>query len=872
MRLAQRRHQRRLDSLGLNPDSECLSGIPVPSAGSEQLLLDPLRRLPSPMRSLPLRSAALMVFAIILGLSTLTSGCSDFSVPGTTVQFDYEGQDPQPGQIRCIDDRDCGVRQICIRSFCTIGCRSSSDCPSGEICGGDPAQCVNALECSGDEGCGGEAPACHPTLSFCTRCQQADDCPDNEVCLVDPQCLAGLRTCTRDDYSCGLCTSGAQCPSGVCNTDSGRCVDCVTDAQCPTGQVCDVEAGTCTQCVDRSDCTEPLPACLRTETGGQCVLCASDADCPDGTCNRDTLSCQGCLSDEDCQGDNLLCNPVSGLCFDRNCAFREEPDLLEINIEATIDAPFVAGPPVAASVRDDDGDGVPGPLDNAEIAIPMSPPLEAQDALAIWSADGQRRIWTTTSALGAVRSLALGDIDADGRTETVALRDGRLVAFNATGSPLWTSGSRTDHIPGLFDVDADGFAEVVAGGSLFSEVGQRIWVGQEHQGGHLGLGLPGVGLAAQLDGEGPLEIIAGGTIYSAQGQTLCSQGLDGYNALANIQGDERPELIVASVDGSIRALDADCQVIWGPVIPGDPGQGAGPPAVADLDGDGAVEIVYVARQDTLVALGGDGQIRWETPLSGASVATAVSVVDLQGNGESEVLVADAEGLKVVRGGDGFVLTTVEQGASTLPLAAPMVLDVDADGALEIVVTTGSGDIDSKVLVLGDVRDRWVDAPNRWNQVAYFVQNAQDNLRAPPFLGPWWLEGDNRFRSQPTTISTTPAPNLVLRRVPGAVDLSECPDRYTIGVGIYNRGILQVPPGVTLSAERLDQRPLLEATTTELLIPGDEEILVLTFDNLAGPVDVQMTVARPDEDEALVPECRLEDNVLIFDGIGCPGLP
>lgn len=805
-----------------------------------------------------------------LGLLTATSACFDFSVPGTTVQFDYEGDSIGDDAVRCIEDRDCGLRQICVRSVCSVGCRTAADCPSGETCGGDPAQCVNALECLNDDDCGGEAPVCNRALAICVTCQRADDCAGEDVCLVSPDCLTGQRMCERADYTCGLCTSGAQCPSGVCDPDTGRCVECVEDDQCAGALVCDRELGLCTQCVDNDDCREPLPACLRNEVGGQCVLCAMDADCPEGTCNRDTLSCQGCLSDQDCLEEGLRCNPGSGLCYDTACAFREAPELLELSVEVTLETPFLAGPVAAAPVRDSTGDGVPGVADQAQVAVPMAPPDAEADALAVWATAGDQRFWRAASALGAVRGLALGDIDGDGRTETVALRDGRLVAFNPSGSPLWTSGSRTSHLPGLFDVDNDGFAEIVAGGSLFSEVGQRIWVGQGHQGGHGGLGLPGVSFAAQLQGDDTLEVVAGGTVYSATGELLCTEGLDGYAALGDVQGDSAPEIIVVSADSTVRALAPDCTRLWGPVSPGEPGQGGGPPALADLDGDGRPEIVYVADSQTLAAFGGDGALLWTAPLNDAHLAAGVSAADLDGDGAVEVFVSDSQGLRVYRGADGFALTSAPQGASALPLAAPMILDYDADDAAEVVVAAGAGEAGDRVVVFGDVRDRWADAPNRWNQVAWFGANVQDNLRAPPFLGPWW-ETDNRFRAQPSEVIPQAAPNLVLRRVPGAVDAGDCPDRYTVGVSVYNRGTLSVPSGASLQALLPNDQPLLNVATQERLDLGDEEIIVLTFDNLSGPIDVQLVVARPDQDEALVPECRLDDNVLVLENIGCPSL-
>jgi hypothetical protein len=61
---------------------------------------------------------------------------------------------------------------------------------------------------------------------------------------------------------------------------------------------------------------------------------------------------------------------------------------------------------------------------------------------------------------------------------------------------------------------------------------------------------------------------------------------------------------------------------------------------------------------------------------------------------------------------------------------------------------------------------------------------------------------------------------------------------------------------------------VSAQTTRRLGPGDEEVLVLTFHDLLGPVEVEASVSRDPAEEAALPECRTDDNILILEDVGC----
>jgi hypothetical protein len=592
-----------------------------------------------------------------------------------------------------------------------------------------------------------------------------------------------------------------------------------------------------------------------------------DADCGEGICDRDTLSCLGCLVDSDCRGEGLRCNPSSGLCYDPGCARGEAALLFEVVVEASFEVEGLSGAPAVGPVV-----GLPGPQTPPLLLAPAAPGVGGSPTLYALTDGGRASLWAAGAQQGGAVGVALGDLEGDGSPEIIVVRDGRLVALDGFGSPLWTSGARTTGWPSLFDVDGDGFAEVVAGGSLFSEVGARVWAGASHQGAPAGLGLPGLGVAAELrEDRAGLEIVAGGAVYAADGEVLCEQGADGYSALGDLDGDGGAELVVVSGDGTARALTPACELVWGPAGDNQGAQGGGPPSLADLDGDGRPEVVYVAREDRLRVLSSTGALRWEASLEGAHPHAAVAVADLNGDGVAEVLVSDGEGLKFYSS-DGQRLTTVVEGASRLAAAGPVVADVDGDGAAEVAVSSAGLGGPGRVVVLGDVRGRWARARNLWSQTAYAPGAIGDDLRVPVAPGAWWA-GPNPQRAQGTGGVAEPALNLRLRRLPGAVDLAECPDRFTLAVGLYNRGARPVEAGVPVvvrGAERGED--LLRVSSTRKLDPGEEEVLLLTLADFVGLLDLEVVVDRAPEEALASPECDEADNALRLDQLGCPLTP
>jgi len=402
----------------------------------------------------------------------------------------------------------------------------------------------------------------------------------------------------------------------------------------------------------------------------------------------------------------------------------------------------------APAIADVSGDGVP----DVVFATFAGGAYTSPGALVAVSGDGSGQLWSVQAPGGynihGSAAVGLGDIDGDGGVEVCAAGyDVAVICLDGDGSFLWAAGSEVHGYggPALADMDGDGGVEVIFGRQIFDAEGNLLGVGDAGRAAH------GFSFAVDWDADGRLEVIAGNAIYDHTGATEWTDGgYDGYPAVADFDLDGAPEL-VRSGGGVVEMVPLRSPVAgWSAAIPG--GGNGGPPTVADFDGDGLPE-VGVAALSYYTVFDTDGAVLWSNPVSDySSSQTGSSVFDFEGDGAAEVVYADEHHLWVFDGATGAVEMQHEEHSSGTLMEYPLIADVDADGATEIVVPCNDYGIAgcNGFVVFGDADDSWGPAREVWNQHAYHITNVNNDGSIPATQVENWRSWNN-FRAGGTEL-------------------------------------------------------------------------------------------------------------------------
>jgi hypothetical protein len=682
-------------------------------------------------------------------------------------------------------------------------------------------------------------------------------------------------------------------------------------------------------------CGNPAACCAGDQecVGGSCVAaCASGIRCGAALdqCCADGQLCLGgacadplgtCIDGFDCAADQF-CEPTRDECFLQpappHCEVSPSFTDLDVTLEWSLEADQITSMPAVADV---DGDGQPEVIVSTIYATdPDGTSLEFYGEIVVLDgADGteQLRVQDQPAAdsWGSYSRSTVGIADVDGNGVADVVYVGRpevniapfannssiIHAVDGFGQHLWASHAPdgTPHYvyvrhgaPAFANFDDDDASEIVFGTAVLDHDGTVVFDQDNTWGrgggvfGSNGDYLGGISAIVDLTGDGYPEIVSGNQAWTVTWNQPAMGppnvvltplwehlGPDGYPAVADLDQDGDPEVVLVAdplpynvLDGTVRVLDGATGELWCGIDPTDalcqvdpslrtqpiaiPGGGrGGPPTVADFDGDGRLEIavaggvsfaVYdLARMGEVVvqpvgdppAQAGDVFVRWSSPVQdGSSSGTGVSAFDFQGDGISEVLYGDECHLRVYRGDDGTIMLEQQSSGYTIH-EYPVVADVDDDGSSELLVVsadggapvdcTDAGFVARRGLFVYGGLDPWVRTREVWNTHAYHVTNATGDGRVPALESPSWTDPDTHgYRRAPAQSGSLYAPDL---RVDLVVDASNSESgEIVIQAIVHNFGTQSVPAGVEVVLyEGIDATgtELGASPTTEILVAG-----------------------------------------------------
>jgi hypothetical protein len=156
--------------------------------------------------------------------------------------------------------------------------------------------------------------------------------------------------------------------------------------------------------------------------------------------------------------------------------------------------------------------------------------------------------------------------------------------------------------------------------------------------------------------------------------------------LADLDGDGRTEVIVASQDGNVYCLNNLGREKW--VVDTDGKILVSAPEIADVDGGGKFDVFVGSKSGMVSRIDDGGHLVWEIKMN-SSVSAAVVAADLDGDGIKEIIAKDDGGQVKVLGITGATQNGWPQDTAA-NLTWPFNLDandVNGDGIKEIFTTT-----------------------------------------------------------------------------------------------------------------------------------------------------------------------------------------
>jgi len=664
------------------------------------------------------------------------------------------------------------------------------------------------------------------------------------------------------------------------------------------------------------------------EAGRACgvTCCAAAERCYADACIPDLGDCadsDGCVSDSYC-GPEGFCVPYGvpdGYVRDEACVQSIDIEAITPAVQCSWTDEELRGTPMVA---DFDFDDDPATL-HPSIVFSTSVGSSGETLRII---DGQTCTLQHTVAmnLGFASSVALGDLDGDGRPEIIGNTNGVLEAWRydvstAGWSTLWrgancasgrvehTGISTVGHSPSLHDLDDDGRTEIFAGGSIYDSDGCLL--------ASLGtVEFDQFPVVADVDEDGEMEIVSSRGVfrYDAAARAIVPEsyfagtttagsflfaavGDLGNFPLAAFGGEDRAEIVVVG-DGSVRVETLQGTRVFSATLAS--GRG-GPPTIADFDGDGRAEFAAAAHTDYTVfdldcTAGGDpagcmGMSRTDGRLWSRAVderssgVTGSSVFDFDADGRAEVIYHDECFLRIFAGTTGDVLYSYPRYSLTW-FEMPVIADVDGDFHTEIVVGAYSSwggscpatdpylpgvsfSPNQGVFVLRDERDRWATSRPIWNQHAYSVTHVDDRgsvVRTSEVETNWRTTGLNNFRQNVQGDLEALGIADLTASVRGVTPLECRGDEATVRARVCNRGRLPLGGGivVALREDAADGPELCRTTIDAPIGSGECQEVACTTMVPGHSIDIYVV---PDPD-GLIDDCHPDNGWGVLRSVLC----
>jgi hypothetical protein len=781
--------------------------------------------------------------------------------------------------------------------------------------------------------------------------------------------------CTSEPFGPGKDAGGnadAPADGGISFQDGPQGPECTTNADCKGGYC--VKGSCCPTkeqvCGDK--CCQPTETCFANACVIPGKICHSSADCDPGEYCEPSLgpgAGDGGVADAGPAVDGRVClqpAPSAGRCLKLPpkcppgapqpdggagcipaCEYHPKPGLLNATIQwswgpvAKEYANFtdVWSTPAVGRVYDTNCDGKVNELDPPNVIVVSGNAKQTccscgtgneltcrNGVLRMLDGATGQEIWSlrkaSASSIGfSGVSVAIGDVDKDGRLDIVAVTgEGHVVLVDAEGKVQRTSDKIIDHVTAktfgwggalaLADMDGDGFTEIAYGSTVFATKGGAITWKFKGSGGIGGGAARAASTFVDLDGapDGHLELLAGRTAYKPDGSMLWDRTdlTEGYPGVGDFDGDGKPEAVHVS-KRQIWILEGATGVTeLGPLqLPGTDKDNGGPPTVADFDGDGQREVGVALRQYYYVIkpdyAGKQLTELWSTENHDlSSSVTGSTVFDFEGDGSAEVVYNDECFLWVYDGKTGGIRFATPTTSFTATEAS-LVADVDGDGRAEMLMIANGADPSSTgwkcdvdpwnkadlatgrpawkppagaaayrgITLWRDKANSWVGTRTLWNQHTYHVSNIcddRDSACGPPNTygsiptkekKNWQVGWLNNFRQNVQDKGIFDAPDATL-----SIKV-DCLTPVVLHVYLRNYGFALLPAGVKVGFyvyKGTAETLLGTATTSSPLFPGQvSELTYIVKPTEGGVDDLYLARVLIDPQNPTFHECRTDNN-------------